>query len=81
MALMSYPNVNAIHYKGYGGFTTKEECEEARMITENGIAEMEMSRGTQAVYIETYCLEFEAFPSQLDAPRKKDKENSAEFGV
>ena len=27
MALMAYPNINAIHYKGYGGFNEKEECE------------------------------------------------------
>ena len=81
MALMSYPNLNAIHYKGFGGFTSKEECEEVRMMTENGIAEMEMNRGTQAVYIETYCLEFDAFPSQFDAPRKNQKANPAEFGV
>ena len=85
MALMSYPNINAIHYKGFGGFTTFEECEEKRMMTENGIAEMEMSRGTPAVYIETYCLEFDAFPSQFDAPRRNPPENApvnpAEFGV
>ena len=80
MALMSYPNINAIHYKGFGGFTTFEECEEKRMMTENGIAEMEIDRGTQAVYIETYCLEFDAFPSQFEAPRKKPV-SPAEFGV
>ena len=81
MALMSYPNLNAIHYKGFGGFTSEEECEEVRILTENGIAEMEMSRGTQAVYIETYCLEFEAFPSQFDAPRKNQKVNPADFAA
>ena len=52
MALMSYPNLNAIHYKGFGGFTTLEDCEEKRIITENGIVEMEMQRGN-TVYIET----------------------------
>ena len=84
MALMSYPNINAIHYKGFGGFTSMEECENARMMTEDRITEMEMGRGTQAVYIETYCLEFEAFPSQFDAPRRNPPENSPgpiEFGV
>ena len=80
MALMSYPNINAIHYKGFGGFTTLEECENVRIMTENGIAEMEMNRGTLAVYIETYCLEFEAFPTQFDAPRKKPID-PVEFGV
>jgi len=71
MALMSYPNVNAIHYKGFGGFTSQEECEDKRVITENGIADMEINRG-QTVYIETYCIEMHAFPTQFDAPRKKD---------
>ena len=81
MALMSYPNLNAIHYQGFGGFTTLEECEEKRILTENGIAEMEMSRGAPAVYIETYCMEFEAFPSQFDAPRRNPPTNPAEFGA
>ena len=81
MALMSYPNINAIHYKGFGGFTSLEECEEVRIMTENGIAEMEMNRGTLAVYIETYCLEFEAFPTQFEAPRrgKEFPVNPSEF--
>ena len=80
MALMSYPNLNAIHYKGFGGFTTLEECEEKRILTENGIVDMEMQRGN-TVYIETYCMEFNAFPTQFDAPRKNQKVNPAEFGV
>ena len=81
MALMSYPDLNAIHYKGFGGFTTKEECEEKRILTENGIVEMEMARG-KTVYIETYCMEMYAFPSQFDAPRRNPPEKSpkpAEF--
>ena len=82
MALMSYPNLNAIHYKGFGGFTTKEECEDVRILTENGIANMEINRGN-TVYIETYCMEMHAFPTQFDAPRKKqvNPENPVEFGA
>ena len=80
MALMSYPNLNAIHYKGFGGFTTLEDCEEKRIITENGIVEMEMQRGN-TVYIETYCMEMYAFPTQFDAPRINPPENSKELGV
>ena len=80
MALMSYPDINAIHYKGFGGFTTKEECEEKRILTENGIVEMEMQRGN-TVYIETYCMEMYAFPTQFDAPRRNPPTNPAEFGV
>ena len=45
MALMSYPNMPAIAYKGYGGFLEKEECEERRIIAENMIADYEITRG------------------------------------
>ena len=75
MALMSYPNINAIHYKGYGGFNTLEECEERRIVVENMVANAEIARGTPSFYIETYCMEMNAFPSQFSAPRK----NPAEF--
>ena len=68
MALMSYPDLPAIAYRGYGGFLTQEECEEKRILIENDIARIETERGN-TVYIETYCMEFEAFESQL----KKDK--------
>ena len=70
MALMTYPDLNAIHYKGFGGFTTKEACEAVRIITENGIADMEIKRG-RTVYVETFCMEMYAFPTQFDAPKKK----------
>jgi len=68
MALMSYPDLPAIAYRGYGGFLSMEECEEKRILIENDIARMETERGN-TVYIESYCMEFEAFESQL----KKDK--------
>ena len=64
MALMSYPNMPAISYRGYGGFLEKEECEERRIIAENMIADYEMQRGN-TVYIETFCMEMEAFENQL----------------
>ena len=63
MALMSYPNVPAISYKGYGGFFEKEECEDRRILVENMITNYEMNRGN-TVYIETFCMEMEAFESQ-----------------
>ena len=72
MALMSYPNMPAIMYKGYGGFLTLEECEEKRILIENQITNFEMQRGN-TVYIETYCMEFEAFENQLK--RKKELNN------
>ena len=71
MALMSYPNIPAINYQGFGGFLTQDECEEKRMVIENNIADMEIQKGN-TVYIETYCMEFEAFESQL----KKNKESN-----
>jgi hypothetical protein len=71
VALMSYPNVNAIHYKGLGGFTTQEECEEKRIIAENAITDMEIRRG-HTVYIETYCLEFYVFPGVQNDDNKID---------
>ena len=69
MALMSYPNLPAIAYKGYGGFLTSDECEEKRILIENQIANFEMQRGN-TVYIETFCLEMEAFESQLQKNKK-----------
>ena len=76
-ALMSYPNIPAIMYKGFGGFLTLEECEEKKIIIENNIVDMEIQRGN-TVYIETYCMEFEAFESQLE---KKKEINKKEFGA
>ena len=70
MALMAYPNINAIHYKGYGGFNEKEECEATRTIIENMISQTEIDRGTPAFFVETFCMEMYAFPSQWDAQRK-----------
>jgi len=64
MALMSYPDLPAIAYRGYGGFLSMEECEEKRIFVENNIAAIEIKRGN-TVYIETYCMEMEAFESQL----------------
>ena len=77
MALMSYPNMPAIAYKGYGGFLEKEECEERRIIVENMIADYEMKRGN-TIYIETFCMEMEAFQTQLE---KNKKLNNTGLGV
>ena len=69
MALISYPNIPAISYKGYGGFYEKEKCEDRRILAEETIANMEINRGTQAFFIETYCMEMFAFPTQFDKPK------------
>ena len=72
MALMSYPNLSAIAYRGFGGFLEKEECEEQRIFAENIIANYEMQRGN-TVYIETFCLKMEAFENQIQRKDKKLK--------
>ena len=67
----------AIAYKGYGGFFEKQECEDNRALVENMVADYEMQRGN-TVYIESYCMEMEAFESQL----KKNKNlKGTSFGV
>ena len=71
MALMSYPDFPAIAYRGYGGFLTQEECESKQILVENQIANIEIQRGN-TVYIETYCMEFEAFESQLKKKKELD---------
>ena len=63
MALMSYPNLPSISYKGYGGFFDKQECEDRRILVENMITDYEIRRGN-TVFIETFCMEMEAFESQ-----------------
>ena len=77
MALMSYPDLPAIAYKGYGGFLTFEECEEKRILIENQIANYEIQRNN-TVYIETYCMEMQAFESQL---KKKKELNNTGLGA
>ena len=72
MVLMSYPNMPAIAYKGYGGFFEKQECEDNRALVEYMVADYEMQRGN-TVYIESYCMEMEAFTSGLDKKKKLNK--------
>ena len=69
MILMSHPNVPAITYKGFGGFFDKQECEDNRVLVENMMAEYEIQR-KNTVYIESYCMEMQAFKNLL----KKNKE-------
>jgi hypothetical protein len=78
MSLVAYPNLPGIMYKGYGGFLSSEECEEKRILVENSIADFEIQKGRIA-YIETYCVEMQAFESQLKEKNKKS--NSIGFEV
>ena len=76
MALMSYPNTPAIAYKGFGGYLEKEECENSRVLAENQVAAFESRRGN-TVYVETFCMEMEAFDSSLRKKKEKIIGNDA----
>ena len=70
LALIALPGNPAINYKGYYAYHTQEQCEEQRVSLENFIVDMETGRGNDTFYIQTYCLEMQAFEDQL----KKYKE-------
>ena len=75
MVLMSYPNVPSIVYKGFGGFFDEQECEDNRILVENMMADYEIKRGN-TVYIESYCMEMEAFANQFKEKQNKIKGTS-----
>jgi hypothetical protein len=66
MALIAFPGMPALTYKGYFAYHKQEECESQRVSLENFIADVERKRGRNVFYIKTYCLEMEAFQDQLD---------------
>ena len=66
MALIAFPGVPSVNYKGYYAYFTKEACEAQRAPLENFVADVEMKRGHNVFYVQTYCLEMEAFQDQLD---------------
>ncbi len=72
MALMSYPTFPTIAYKGFGGFETKEKCEQVRVAAENIIVDYEYRRGN-TVYIKTFCMEMDAFEPQSKFNKKMKK--------
>ena len=62
LALISFPGEPAINYKGYYAYHTKEDCEIQKMSLETFIVESQMMKGLKtAIYVETYCLEMQAF--------------------
>ena len=75
LALIAFPDLPAINYKGYYAYHTKEDCEIQKMSLENFIVESQMRKGLKtAIYVETFCLEMQAFPEQLKRYEKeKDK--------
>ena len=71
IALIALPGVPAINYKGYYAYHSLEECEMQRPSLENFIVDRELREGIPSFYIETYCLEMQAFDDQL---RKYEEE-------
>ena len=71
LALIAVSNTPAISYKGYYAYSTKEQCEEHRASLENFIAEQELMKGNNTLYVETYCLEMQAFKDQLEKYKEK----------
>ena len=71
MALIAFPGVTALNYKGYYAYHTQEGCEAQRVSLENFIMDEEIKKGHNVFYIQTYCLEMDAFQDQLDNYRKK----------
>jgi len=73
MALIAFPGTPALNYKGYYAYLTQEQCEEQRVSLENFIMDMEIKKGHNVFYIQTYFLEMDAFQDQLDNYEKKKK--------
>jgi hypothetical protein len=79
MALIVFPGVPAINYKGYYAYHTLEDCESQRISLTNFVADTEMNRGRNVFYIETYCLEMDAFQDQLDN-YEREKQRGIKLG-
>ena len=71
MALIAFPGVPALTYKGYFAYHEKEDCELQRPHLENFISNTEIKRGRNVFYIKTYCLEMDAFQDQLNNYQKQ----------
>ena len=79
LALIAFPSASVIQYKGYYAYHTLEDCEMQKMSLENFIVESETMKGLKtAMYVETYCLEMQAFPDQL---KKYEEERQKGIGL
>tara|TARA_Y100000296_G_scaffold13115_1_gene15259 strand:- start:198 stop:473 length:276 start_codon:yes stop_codon:yes gene_type:complete len=72
IALMSYPNIPSIHYKGFFAYETEQACMEKQVLFENIIADIEIQR-ERIFWVQTYCLEMHAFPSQIEEFKKQNQ--------
>ena len=77
IALMSYPNIPSIHYKGFFAYETEQACVERQVFFENIIADIEIQAG-RISYIQTYCLEMYAFSNQIEEYKKQKQLESKE---
>ena len=80
LALIALPGTSAINYKGYYAYHTEAQCEEQRVSLENFIVDIEIRKGHGTFYVETYCLEMQAFEDQIEK-YKKDKEKGVSLGA
>ena len=80
MALIAFPSTPALNYKGYYAYLTQEQCEEQRVSLENFIMDMEIKKGHNVFYVETYCLEMDAFQDQLDK-YDEERQRGIELGA
>jgi len=80
IALIAFPSVPAMQYKGYYAYHTEEECETQRPSLENFIVDRELKKGTTTFYVKTFCLEMDAFEDQLDK-YKEEKQKGIGLGA
>ena len=73
LALIALPGTPAINYKGYYAYHTEAQCEEQRVSLENFIVDVETRKGYSTFYVETYCLEMQAFEDQLEKYKEKEQ--------
>ena len=71
MALIAFPGNPALNYKGYYAYHSLEECETQKIPLENFIVDTETRRGNNVFYVQTYCLEMQAFEDQLKKYKEK----------
>ena len=78
IALIAFPGVSAIQYKGYYAYHTLEDCEIQKISLENFIVDRELQKGKTTMFVDSYCLEMQAFPDQL---KKYEKEKQKGIGL
>jgi len=79
IALIAFPGVPAIQYKGYYAYHTLEDCEMQKISLENFIVDRELQKGRTTMFVNSYCLEMQAFPDQLKKD-EKEKQKGVKLG-